>query len=117
MSEKRSFAKEYLSGSGVHTIREQGTVVLGNLPDDPDSIPATPPAGFVWMQGGCWWGQIESYGIADVRISVAGEVLDFVITLEDAISLRSLLDQTIQDMQEAPSTGVERSPSLREEGR
>ncbi|WP_313352796.1 hypothetical protein [Paracoccus sp. (in: a-proteobacteria)] len=107
MMSDRKISKPRISDSGVDLPRDQAVVVIGHLPDEPDAIPVTPPAGFIWMVGGRWWGEIESYGIADVRISIAGETLDFTITLEDAKSLHALLEQTIEDMRQGFSSGAE----------
>lgn len=72
--------------------------VLGRPPEDPDLIPVAPPSGFIWMAGGSWSGSSEAYGVSDVRVSIDGETLDFVITLADAIALVGLLNQAIAAM-------------------
>jgi hypothetical protein len=80
---------------------EKSVTFLGSQPDDPDDLPLAPPNGFIWIQGGGWYGDSEVYGIADVRVYSDGETLDFVITLGDAIKIRALLDRVIAEMTEA----------------
>lgn len=78
--------------------RVDAVTILGVEPDDPDQIPIAPPSGFVWMAGGGMASSDQIYGIAEVRVVREGGTLDFVMTLDDALSLRDLLDQTIESM-------------------
>tara|TARA_R110000868_G_scaffold54118_2_gene169452 strand:+ start:1005 stop:1295 length:291 start_codon:yes stop_codon:yes gene_type:complete len=81
-------------------VLTDAVAVLGVAPDEPDLIPISPPAGFIWMIGGAVSGDHGSYGLADVRVCRKGKTLDFVMTLAEAICLRRLLDQTIASMRE-----------------
>jgi hypothetical protein len=94
-------------------VRIDAVSFLGTLPEDPDFVPLAPPSGFIWMTGGSWSGSHESYGIADVRVSHDGEVIDFAMTLADAIALRGLLDQTIEAMRECGDDEIERGKQVR----
>lgn len=82
-------------------VRRDAVTIIGNLPDDPDQLPVMPPNGFIWMASGIWHGKMESYGLAEVRVSHAGKTLDFAMTLADAHLLRALLDDVIDDMRAA----------------
>ena len=88
----------------LHQVRERetnGVTVMGIAPGEPDDIPVQPASGFVWMQGSAWFGHNEAYGLTKVRVSNDGESIDLEITLDDALSLRSLLDDCIDAMREA----------------
>lgn len=89
------------------SIRQDTVQIIGKLPDDADTIPITPPNGFIWITGGSIGGVYEAYGIADVRVRNGSKSMDFVITLADAISLRGLLDQAISAMQDSEDKAFE----------
>jgi hypothetical protein len=84
-----------------------GITILGKLPDEPDDIPVTPPSGFIWLQGGTWHGNGYAYGIADGRVRVGSETVDFVLTLDDALALRDLLHHIIEAMDEGRDSMLE----------
>lgn len=84
-------------------VRTDSVTVLGHLPDDHDTIPYAPPSGFIWMVSSSLGGNFETYEIADVRVALSGEALDFSMTLADAILLRDLLDRTISTMEDGVS--------------
>ena len=71
--------------------------IMGELPDDPDQFPITPPAGFIWVRGSAWSGSCEMHGIADMRVCLNDELLDLVLSVDDVRALRALLDRAIEE--------------------
>jgi hypothetical protein len=80
---------------------------IGVLPDDPDRIPITPPCGLFWINPAAVSDGNEMYGLAEVRVALKGQVLDFAITLADAIAIHSLLEEAIDAMIEVDDATVE----------
>ncbi|MBR9766538.1 MAG: hypothetical protein GYB53_24240 [Rhodobacteraceae bacterium] len=82
-------------------MKNQTSSFLGELPENPDHIPCAPPCGFIWVLPGALGGSYESFGITDVRVSLNGRKLDFVMTYTDIEFLKELLEEALVAMRQA----------------
>ncbi|WP_306155413.1 hypothetical protein [Roseovarius sp. MMSF_3281] len=94
------------------TMTRDTACFMGNMPDDVDQIPITPPSGFFWAMPGFINGEFDTFPVSEVRLCLNGETHDFTITLDDARALADLLSDAIEVMEDAPEIAETLSADL-----